>query len=376
MVDATNTVAQALPLASSLTDVREKSRLLVAIAGVQLQIGAVAGARESVGEARQALEGVHLDTYDERMLSPLEDRFCEVAVAQAATEGLGAATATLDEAWEAVRGVERVNSRIGYLCVLAETQAKIGDRDGAVIRYADARAAARQNNDPGNYYRDDALATIAISEAKVGEVGVARRTAREIGEKSRKARALTEIVKGQAEKGDVAGALQTAAILPDGIWAGNVVYAIAHIRAGVGDVAGARQAIAVEQQIADRISSSIEKTWALSGVAGVQLETGDVSEALATLENGRIAAMQLTDFEKQAEALGSVVFGESKVIEYQIRQRILRVRSRRSGVRAGLRIRSAMRIAKRGLCCILWTRFGLRRRRIPDDWFLPYNRTR
>ena len=157
-----------------------------------------------------------------------------------------------------------------------------------------AKARAETRSISGNW-RALSLRMVAWSQAKVGDISGAHKTAEEIDNARQKARACCAIAEAQAKAGDVSGALATMAtvdaISPGGCpgylgaWA-----SVAVAQTEKGDVSGARATTGrikdgrdrawthakMAAELAAKIDHDGTRASVLTGIAYAQAEAGDV----------------------------------------------------------------------------------------------------
>ena len=193
---------------------------------------------------------------------------------------------------------------------LAQTRAEIGDADAAE---ADAQAI------PDDYMRAEALALVAAARAQSGDIAGAIATAERIEdarEQSARSAAFEAIAVAQALAGDASGAKATTGAIEDLYRRAEAQAAIARAQARSGDFDAALETarrIESTYWLADarardayRFSEVvIEDMWyfaALSAIAGIRAEAGDVTAA-------RDLARSIRDGGWRARAVAAVALG-------------------------------------------------------------------
>jgi len=157
---------------------------------------------------------------------------------------------------------------------LAELQTKLGESDKARVTFAQAKRIAHGIEDEKS--RVDSLQEIAIAQAEGREFNDAIETAQEIQSQWDKAYALQRIISVQINAKDFPAALATANRIEEPLTKSRSLWIIAHAQVSSGDFTAAlKTAEAIDEP---------EKTNTLVVIANAQAVAGDVTAALNIAE--------------------------------------------------------------------------------------------
>jgi tetratricopeptide (TPR) repeat protein len=177
-------------------------------------------------------------------------------------EEAGDMTAALKTA-DSIRNADYKNQALASIAI---TSAGAGDIPGA-------QEVADLIEPP--HSKDGAIHSIAVAQARVGDITAALKTANLIQDATEKQQALTSIVESQAKAGDFDGAERNANLIlePDG--KADALKCLAQAQAEIGDFKAALGT-------ADLISDPADKSEALSSIAAAQKQEGRIKDADAT----------------------------------------------------------------------------------------------
>ena len=255
---------------------------------------------------------------DARDVSPRTAAFETLAIAQARA-------GQIDAAFDTVAAITNPYRRSEAQAAIALAAAQEGDIPGA-MRAASlvgtnywfspnqhqlliASGVVARSGGFDHFWFYEAMANIAQTQARHGDILGALQTARSIPDAAGRSQAAARIAAVQAEQGDIDGALATARRVEVPYGDLEALVAIARSKAGAGDFAGALEiaselvtayghsggleAIAVEQAKQGRFDDSLKSTariWdvetrtkALAGIARTLVQRGQVDEALTVV---------------------------------------------------------------------------------------------
>ena len=190
---ARETLAAALKTAQSMKDVPERDAALMAIVRSQLEVGDVAGARNSSTSLRSE--------------SLLVEALTSIAFAEAKSGHQQAARQDFAVALERVQGMEDVFERDSILSVIAEAQGRAGDVVGAL------KSLFRIEN--VGLELPYQITTIA-TQAKAREIVVALEIVERLDKGPKRDGVLNMIVRALLDVGHIGGALKAAEYMDDG----------------------------------------------------------------------------------------------------------------------------------------------------------------
>jgi tetratricopeptide (TPR) repeat protein len=232
-----------------------KMEALTRIAGAEIKLDDIEGARETLASALK-IAVVQAEPF---YSSGLKD----ISEAQADIGDIAAALKNADL-------IQLVDFKVTAQVRIARDQLTAGDIAGAQktlalpsIRAYSEDTALRENVDAD-------LQTLTQAQAKAGDIADALKTVDLIrgGDHwgaDRKSCAQEAIVEAQGKAGDIAGALRTVELIQDAGWKSSALNFAAKAQAKAGDIAGA-------QKTADLIKAPWSKTIAESAIAEAQVK--------------------------------------------------------------------------------------------------------
>lgn len=182
-----------------------------------------------------------------------------------------ARTDNVPSALQTVETIQDVDIRSSAWSDIAHVQVDAGDLAGALNTAILI---------PSTWDGNAVLQHISMTQARKGDIAGALKTAALYGSDL-----PFRIAKVQAEGGDLAGALHTVALIEKGVkdhyTRGMVQAAFARGQLMRGDAAGARKTLATSRQSVKLVADAEQKGPALSEIALIMAEVGDVVGALA-----------------------------------------------------------------------------------------------
>jgi RNA polymerase sigma factor (sigma-70 family) len=311
----------ALATAGSIPSPDERAGAVADIAAAQAGAGRVAEARRTaqritaskfregdalrriaIAQARAGDFGAAVGTLAAVTDSPRKPRYlAAIAAEQARTGDPVAARHLFDEAVrmaDDLRGAERGEARDTVLTILAGTQAAVGRIEEAG-RTADEITSARS--------RDEAWKRITAALAKRGDPKNALRTADRIGDQSSRAQALVGVVAGLARAKDLAKAQEVLETIRDDLWRVYALVELARGQSGVGRRDDAVRTLRDARQLAGQIRDNqrLENVapYALANLAEELRAVGQEKEVLAWLDQQPSPLVKARALVRMAEGL-------------------------------------------------------------------------
>ena len=203
------------------------------------------------------------------------------------------------------------------LADIAVAQARAGDV--AEARQNIERVRQMAMTFPVGFPKGDALRTVASVQAKAGDVAEARQTAEGITDPISKAYALEDIALVQARAGhmdearqSVEQALQTAKGHLNEIFKASVLAKLAVAQTWAGDTAGAGRTFAEARQMVADSTEPFLKAHALVDIAVAQAQVGDVAGARQSAEQGLRSARTMQNGPPNAATLADVAVAQAR----------------------------------------------------------------
>ena len=297
--------------ARSIESPSMRSQVLEYIARVRARAGDTSGAILGASEALDAAREIKSPSIRASNLG-------DIAQAQAKFGDTSGAARTISEALAVVRGMEALANIIHALCHIIKAQAEAGDHYAAARMISEAlNTAPRVVEVEGRRAR--ALVAIAETQAAIGDIQGALATARSIKGPLHRATALEGIAGVQSEAGDEQGASRSTsealATLPSindsNNWPVSWPSKVALAQARLG-------AVPSGLTTAGHIPSASDRAWVLAEIASVQAETGDRQGALHSLTKAQNALESVTspdeirdrDWALEAIALAYATLGD------------------------------------------------------------------
>ena len=329
---------------------RGEGQSALALAG---QIGnpttfAEAEAEIAIAEAQQG----NFETAMQIAMAILDSR--ENSVRVMALEQLAmeqAKRGAIDTAFETVLAIDNPYRRSEAEANIAKAIAHAKDMDGAFRasariatsywfssgqpQFKVASGIVSRSTEFDDYWFYEALVSLAVLQARAGDVVGALRTARSIPDLESRSRATSGISIAQADSGDIGGALDTARRIEAAYGDSAAMIAIAGAKVRAGNAEGARDlaqqiwiaygndagfaAVAVEQVRAgavadglrylDLIKSQQTRTRALRDIGQILASAGKVDEAVAVVSRIDEAGERDLAFEVVTTALARIGLG-------------------------------------------------------------------
>lgn len=205
--------------------------------------------------------------------SLLVEALTSIALAEAKSGHKQAARQDFAAALERVQGMEDVSERDSILWVLTEAQGRAGDVVGAL------NSLFRIQNVEG--YQ---VATI-VTQAKPREIVLALEIAERLDKGPKRDEALSTIIRELLDAGHIAGAIKAAEYMDDGQLRHDALREIILAKVGMGDFTGALQ---TAQRMSDEPVSFFDRgrshwvSWILQRFATRQAKFGEFADAMKT----------------------------------------------------------------------------------------------
>ncbi len=258
---ARKTFAAALKTARGMKDVPERDAVLMTIVRSQLEVGDVAGARDTSTSFRSDFL--------------LVEALTSIALAEAKSGHKQVARQDFAVALETVQGMEDVSERDSILWVLTEAQGRAGDVVGAL------NSLFRIQNVEG--YQIATIVTQAKANAR--EIVVALEIVERLPKGPKRDGALSTIVRALVDVGHIGGALKAAEYMDDGQLRHNALGEIILAKVGMGDFTSALE---TAQRMSDEAVSFFDmgrSSWVsliLQRFAARQAKGGEFADAMKT----------------------------------------------------------------------------------------------
>jgi AAA ATPase domain/MalT-like TPR region len=250
------TLTESIETAYKIENEQRRVNAIVALANIQVELGMVAEALDTLQKIEGRLEG--------------EDCYCfkNLAELQTKLEQSEKGRVTFVQAKKIAHGIEDENSRVNALQKIAIAQAEAKEFDDAI----ETAEEIKNQQD-----RADAFRSIVSVQINAKDFPAALATANRIEEPLTKSRSLLIIAHAQVSSGDFTAALKTTEEIEIESDKTNTLVVIANAQAGEGDVTAALT-------IAEKIEDRFQRVDILVAIVKGQARSKNFTAALETVE--------------------------------------------------------------------------------------------
>ena len=267
---ASSTINHALQIAETLEDApTRKVRLLAAVAVRQAELGDHETSKATLDQALQLAENVEWGA----KAAALSD----IAAAEARIADSSSARQTLEKALQILDAKGKTDLVLSYKVqaqiVVAEGLKAGGDHETAEKIIKQALQLVESIKDQSD--RSSALRTIALAQARIGDIDGALQSEKAIVEEMYKGLSFPYIADAQIEKGDLTGALKTANSIGE-FDPLRKEFVLAHIAVAYARTGNVMDATTISKQIDHPFRAS-----ALKAIGEAMAKAGHADQALA-----------------------------------------------------------------------------------------------